>query len=101
MRDPEADDCCGPRADPRVARRFDREYASWTEQEGFPKMVDVSARLLDLLRDATRQKPSVLEIGCGTGALSVALLEMGAASARGIDLSAASVEVARQRASAA
>ena len=63
-------------------------------------MVDVSARLLDRLRDATLARPSVLEIGCGTGAVMVALLEMGARSARGVDLSAASVELARRRVAA-
>ena len=101
MRDPDADDCCGPRGDPRVIRRFDLEYEDWSEEEGFPEMVDVSARLLELLRDATRARPTVLEIGCGTGAVSVALLEMGATSAHGVDLSPASVEVARLRASVA
>lgn len=61
-------------------------------------MVDVSARLLDLLRDATLRRPAVLELGCGTGGLIVALLEMGASRATGIDLSPASVGVARRRA---
>jgi magnesium-protoporphyrin O-methyltransferase len=40
----------------------------------------------------------VLELGSGTGALSVALLEMGASRTTGVDLSASSVEVARRRA---
>jgi len=41
---------------------------------------------------------SVLEIGCGTGGVSVALAEMGATQVRGVDLSPASVDVARRRA---
>ncbi|MGH2379753.1 MAG: methyltransferase domain-containing protein, partial [Candidatus Limnocylindria bacterium] len=41
---------------------------------------------------------TVLEVGCGTGGVSVALAEMGATHVRGVDLSPASVEVARRRA---
>ena len=101
MEDRESDDCCGPAADPRVARRFDRSWSEWDDEEGFPEMVDVSAALLDLLRDAPLVRPDVLEIGCGTGGVSVALLEMGARQVKGVDLSAASVDLARRRAAAA
>lgn len=98
MTDHDQADCCGPPADPRVARRFDRSWTDWDDAEGFPEIVDVSAGLLDRLRDATLERPSVLEIGCGTGGVSVALLEMGARSLKGVDLSAASVDLARRRA---
>lgn len=91
--------CC--HADPRVARRFDREWSDWDDAEGFPAITDVSAGLLDRMRDAPLVQPTVLEIGSGTGGLSVALLEMGARAVRGIDLSSASVELARRRAAAA
>lgn len=90
--------CCPPTPDPRIARRFDRVAGEWLDADDFPDMVDVSAGLLDLLRDATLERPSVLELGSGTGALSVALLEMGASRTTGVDLSASSVEVARRRA---
>ncbi len=93
-------DCCHTTPDPRVARRFDREWAEYDDAEGFPRIVDVSAGLLDQLRDATLERPTVFEIGSGTGGVSVALLEMGAASVRGVDLSAASVDVATRRAAA-
>jgi SAM-dependent methyltransferase len=98
---PEPVDCCGAPADPRVARSFDASWTDWSEDDGFPEIVEVSARLLDGLRDATLVRPEVLEIGCGTGGVSVALLEMGARRVTGIDLSAASVELARRRAAAA
>jgi SAM-dependent methyltransferase len=98
MTDRDPADCCGPPADPRVARRFDRSWTDWDDAEGFPEIVDVSAGLLDQLRDATLERPSVLEIGSGTGGVSVALLEMGARSVKGVDLSAASVDLARRRA---
>lgn len=100
MEDRDPDGCCGP-ADPRVARRFDRSWSDWDDDDGFPEMVDVSARLLDLLRDAPLVRPDVLEIGCGTGGVSVALLEMGARQVKGVDLSPASVDLARRRAAAA
>lgn len=93
--------CCAPPMDPRVARRFDRIAGEWMASDDLPDMVDVSAGLLDLLRDATLKRPTVLELGSGTGALSVALLEMGAARVHGIDLSASSVELAARRAAAA
>lgn len=89
--------CCQP-ADPRIARRFDRSASDWLDADELPEMVDVSGRLLDLLRDAPTRRPSVLELGCGSGALSVALLEMGASSVTGIDLSPRSVELAERRA---
>lgn len=101
MEEREPADCCGLPADPRVARRFDRCWGDWDDAEGFPQMVDVSAALLDRLRDAALVRPTVLEIGCGTGGVSVALLEMGARRVKGVDLSAASVEIARRRADAA
>jgi SAM-dependent methyltransferase len=101
MEDREPADCCGPPPDPRVARRFDRSWSDWDDQDGYPPMVDVSALLLDLLRDAPLVRPSVLEIGCGTGGVSVALLEMGARQVKGVDLSPASVDLARRRAAAA
>ena len=92
--------CCPPDADPRVARRFDREWGEWDDAEGFPEIVEVSARLLDALRDAPMMRPTVLEIGCGTGGVSVALAEMGATHVRGVDLSPGAVEVAKRRAAA-
>lgn len=91
--------CCPVSSpDPRIARRFDHKAGAWTDADELPPMVDVSARLLDLLREASLRRPTVLELGCGTGGLMVALLEMGASRATGIDLSAASLAVAGRRA---
>lgn len=70
---------------------------AYTDPDDFPDMVDISARLLDQLRDASTLHPSVLELGCGTGALTLALLELGASRTMGVDLSAGSVDVARRR----
>jgi SAM-dependent methyltransferase len=96
--------CCTrveARVDPRIARRFDLRASAWRATTSFPPMVDVSTALLAQLGDVASRHPTVLEFGCGTGGLSVALLERGAARATGVDLSEASLEVARRRAMAA
>ena len=62
-------------------------------------MVNVSLRLLAQLDDdAAAQRPTLLELGCGTGAMTVALLTAGAVSADGVDLSAEALATARRRA---
>jgi magnesium-protoporphyrin O-methyltransferase len=94
----DAPDCCPPPADPRIARDFDARYEGWTPEDGFPELVDVSGAVLDLLRDTVLRRPSVIDLGCGTGALGVALLEMGASRLTGVDLSPASIDLARRRA---
>jgi SAM-dependent methyltransferase len=91
-------DCCTQPPDPRIARQFDARYEGWTPEEGFPELVDVSGAILDLCRDTALRRPSVLDLGCGTGALGVALLAMGASRLTGVDLSPASIDLARQRA---
>ena len=90
-------DCCV--TDARIARHFDVRIAELTTDTDFPEMVDVSAMLLALLEgDAALTAPTVLELGCGSGALTVALLKRGAARARGVDLSPGMLSVAVKRA---
>lgn len=94
--------CCA--AEPRIAAHFDQRIIELSEEAGsdFPEMVEVSATLLRLLEaDAERAAPTVLELGCGSGALTVGLLKRGAARARGIDLSPGMLAVAHKRAEAA
>jgi SAM-dependent methyltransferase len=98
---PHDPDCCPPPADPRIARQFDARYEGWTADEGFPELVDVSGAILDLMRETALRRPSILDLGCGTAALGVALLERGASHLTGVDLSRASIDLARQRADAA
>lgn len=94
-------DCCEP-IDPRIARHFDRKSRQRAAGGSLPPIHSVSQHLLDALAlDVSETAPSVLEIGCGGGALSVGLLERGASSATGVDLSTGSLEVARRRAEAA
>jgi magnesium-protoporphyrin O-methyltransferase len=66
-----------------------------------PGLHSISQRVLEALGDVATSRPSVLELGCGSGALTVGLLERGASRASGIDLSPASIEIARRRAEAA
>lgn len=104
MDEPEGRRCepgrCDPvgAVDPRIARRFDLRAGEWSNASSLPEMVDVSAALLTALDDVAGRHPTVLELGCGTGALSVALLERGAARTTGVDLSEGSVRLARRRA---
>ena len=58
----------------------------------------VTLRLLEMLDDVTTLQPTLLEIGCGTGAASVLLAQHGARRVTGFDLSPASVEIALRRA---
>lgn len=101
---PEAgtDDCCPP-PDPRIARHFDARVSRLSAEAdgGFPEMVEVSRTLLALLDDVGTVQPTLLELGCGSGAMSVALLEAGAIRADGVDLSPQSVATAQRRAAAA
>jgi SAM-dependent methyltransferase len=100
----ESADCCADRSvHPRIADHFDQRVQMLSEQTGgFPEMVDVSRALLSMLAtDAATERPTVLELGSGSGALSVALLESGVARADGVDLSPESVATARRRAETA
>ena len=89
---------CSCPADPRIARHFDERMGRVAVAGELPEMVDVSRGLLELLADVGELRPTVLELGSGSGALTVALLERGAARAVGVDLSAESVATARRRA---
>src|SRR3954468_16513932 len=96
---PRTPDCCT--ADPRIGRHFDDRIVEMSQEAAgeFPEMVDVSAMLLGLVADdVAAAAPTVLELGCGSGALAVALLKRGATRARGYDLSPGMLAVAVKRA---
>jgi SAM-dependent methyltransferase len=100
--DSHAADCCSP-ASRKIASHFDDRIAELTEESetDFPEMVDVSRTLLELLDDVGSATPTLLELGCGSGALTVALLKRGARQARGLDLSPGMLAVAVKRAAQA
>ena len=54
-----------------------------------PSLHPVSQRVLEALSDIAEGRPGVLELGCGSGDLTVSLLERGAARVSGVDLSLA------------
>jgi magnesium-protoporphyrin O-methyltransferase len=83
----------------RIARAFDRQNADFSgDSAKWPKPSPVTLRLLEMLDDVTTIQPTLLEIGCGTGAASVLLAQHGARRVTGFDLSPASVEIAVRRA---
>ncbi len=96
----ETRECCDL-PDPRIARYFDHRMRGREASGALPPMVATSRLLLATLGPDAATGPSVLELGCGSGALTVALVEAGAVHGDGLDLSPASVEVARRRAASA
>ena len=101
-----AEDCCAVAdpskpVDPRIARHFDQRMRNAAALGEFPAMVEVSQGLLSLLDDVGVERPTLLELGCGSAALMVSLLERGAVSADGVDLSPGSIATARRRAEVA
>jgi SAM-dependent methyltransferase len=89
-------DCCAT-PDPRIARHFDRRTRDRLASGRLPALNETSARLRDALADVGDDRPTILELGCGSGALTVELLERGATRATGIDLSPTSIDAARRR----
>ncbi|MEX1124944.1 MAG: class I SAM-dependent methyltransferase, partial [Acidimicrobiia bacterium] len=68
------------------------------DMASLPEASSISSRLLEMLDDVAEVRPTLLELGCGTGATSIRLAQRGARHVTGIDLSPASVEVALRRA---
>lgn len=93
-------DCECP-ADPRIARYFDRRSLTRRASGNRYAMGNVSQALLAALLRAGPAGRSVLELGCGPGALLTELLAAGASRATGLDLSAEAIEEARRRAAEA
>lgn len=94
-------DCCPPARDPRIASHFDTLTRERTAGGVLPPMQPASRGLFEQLRDARELRPTLLELGSGSGALMVALLELGADRADGIDLSLEAIAAARRRAEGA
>lgn len=90
------------RSSARIARAFDRQNADLTSDSAkWPKPSPITLRLLEMLDDVAAVQPTLLEIGCGTGAASVRLAQRGARQVTGLDLSPASVDIAIRRAAKA
>lgn len=88
--------CCLHNCDTgRLFSRFARRYRKRYERKGFEPS---QRQLLDGIRQAGIGGARLLEIGCGVGALHQRLLEEGAGSALGIDLSERMLSEARDAA---
>jgi magnesium-protoporphyrin O-methyltransferase len=81
-----------------IARFFDRESCCASTRSGRQGLGRVSKALLEDLQGVGITGRTVLDAGCGTGALSVALARDGARRVTGIDLSPGSIAQARCRA---
>ncbi len=92
-------DCCA--RDERIAEQFNEHIAEQIVDGELPDMVDVSEMLLGLLGDVGTATPTLLELGCGSGALTVELVRRGAVRADAIDLSPDMLDAARRRAAEA
>jgi magnesium-protoporphyrin O-methyltransferase len=94
--DPKPPECACP-ADARIARHFDAKTGKRVAKGQDPGLVPVSRRLADALLSIGPTGRTVLELGCGRGALLAQLVRAGATHATGVDLSRASIAVARDR----
>jgi SAM-dependent methyltransferase len=86
-----------------IARFFDRESEPCCrhDDEEAVGVSGISGILLDLVEREGLQGRSLLDLGCGGGALSLEALRRGAATATGVDLSPVSIELASRRAQTA
>jgi SAM-dependent methyltransferase len=92
----EGPECACP-VDSRIARHFDAKVAERLARGQDPVLVPVSECLRDALLSVGPAGRTLLELGCGRGGLLLALTQAGAASATGVDLSAASIDAALDR----
>jgi SAM-dependent methyltransferase len=88
---------CDCPADAQIARFFDRRSAVRSNAGDRYVMANVSEALLTALLRAGPLGRSVLELGCGPGAMLTELLVAGAEHGTGVDLSANTLAEARDR----
>lgn len=74
---------------------FDDESKNMLKDYRKEGLDDTSRVVSDALVSRDLSGSSILELGCGIGALSLELLKKGAASVRGLDLSPAMIQLAR------
>jgi SAM-dependent methyltransferase len=94
--DAERPDCDCP-ADPRIGRFFDRRSEGRTDAGERYAMGNVSQHLLSALLASVPTGHTVLELGCGPGAMLTEMLLAGAVHGTGVDLSAKALGEARSR----
>ena len=87
---------CECPVDPRIERYFDRKTRQLLAAGDEATLGPVSRRLLAALLRCDPAGQTVLEGGCGRGALLIELVRAGASRATGMDLSRESVDAARR-----
>ena len=90
------DDCCGPVSVNGLSEQFGEGYSS-AQLEGYRKngLGQRALVLVEFLQERGLEGKSVLDIGCGIGALHMELLLAGAESATGVDASPTNIAAAR------
>ena len=90
------DDCCGPVSVNGLSEQFGEGYSSG-QLEGYRKNgLGVRALVLvEFLQQRGLEGKTVLDIGCGIGALHIELLLAGAERATGVDASPTNIAAAR------
>ena len=88
-------------ADSKEIEKFDRVAQTWWYSKGEMRMLHTinPLRTHFIMERVTDPNPIILDVGCGGGILSVSLTRAGA-QVTGVDLSAASIQAARQYAQA-
>lgn len=90
--------CCDCGATARIEHHFDAKVRERVASGGQATLAPVSGRLKDALLALDPRGRTVLDLGCGAGAMVMKLLAAGAARASGVDLSRASIEDAQRQA---
>ena len=85
----------------RVSIRIDPGMAFGTGTHPSTQLcLELIERTMDSLNTAGRQAQNVIDVGCGSGILSISALKLGAAFALGVDIDKASVTASRENANA-
>jgi len=85
--------CCCVDATGKFFDKQARRMEKYFRRKGLRKE---QQHLIEGLRQSGVEKASILEIGCGVGALHLSLLNAGATKATGIDMSEKMIDTARQ-----
>jgi SAM-dependent methyltransferase len=80
----------------KISQEFDEDACDFCERYKNKGLSRSSKLLLKFILEGNLQDKAVLDLGCGTGGLSIELLKRGAQNAVGFDLSPRMIEAATQ-----
>lgn len=84
----------------KISREFDGDACDFCERYKSKGLSRSSKLLLKFVSDSSVKDKTVLDLGCGSGGLSIELLKQGAQNAVGFDLSPRMIEAASELAQA-